>query len=243
LARQIGATLLVAGLLSACSQKGGVKVNWFTGKDEKLQSAIDVDDVAQLQVALHNGADVNAKGVHGITPLEYAIGHLSKRTYAELLRQRADPNQRDEEEDNAVTLAARAFAKDPEYLVSAIHAGGDPDTRGPNNDPILAYFKASHDLQAIQMLHSLGANIDIRRRTGRPLIIDAALTDDWNVVWLLLQLGASYDYPNEPMSLADCFKNPAATPPDSPRYKYKHAASDFLSSRGLSLPPLDAVTN
>ncbi|HEY5329696.1 MAG TPA: hypothetical protein VIJ79_07425 [Acidobacteriaceae bacterium] len=233
--------LLLAVLLSACSQKGKPKVNWFTGKDQPLQTAMDADDVAQLQTALHDGANVNAKGIHGVTPLEYAIGHFSKRTYMELLRQRANPNQKDDEGDNAVTLAARAFAKDPEYLTSAIHAGGDPNTRGSDNDPIIADFKAAHNLQAIQLLHSLGANINIRVRTRRPLIIDSALSEDWDVVWLLLQLGATYDYPNEPMTLSDCFKNPAATPPDSPLYKYKQASWEFLSSRGLSLPPLNAA--
>jgi ankyrin repeat protein len=238
--KTFGSLLLVASLLSACSQKGKVKVNWFTGKDQPLQSAMDADDVNQLHAALQNGASVDAKGVHGVTPLEYAIGHFSKQTYAELLRQRANPNQKDEEGDNAVTLAARAFAKDQQYLVWAIQAGGDPNTRGPNNDPIIAYFKAAHNLQAIQLLHSLGANINIRRRTRRPLIIDAALTDDWDIVFLLLRLGASYDYPNEPMTLADCFKNQAATPPDSPLYGYKKSCWEFLSSQGVTLPPLDA---
>jgi ankyrin repeat protein len=233
------ALLMAVSVLSGCTQKGKPTVNWFIGKDEALQAPLDADDVAGLHAALQKGANVNAKGVHGVTPLEYAIGHFGKKTYMELLRLQANPNQRDDEQDNALTLAVRAYAKDPSYLVAAIQAGGDPNTRGPDNNPLIATFKQQHNLEGIKALHGLGAAIDVRTRNSRPLIIDAGLTEDWDVVWLLLQLGAQYNYPEEVMTLADCFMTPEVTPPDSPLYKDKVLAWNFLKSHGMELPPIN----
>ena len=79
--------------LCACSlcQTGG-DVSWFAGKDVALERAIDNDDVAALGIAIRQGANVNARGRVGVTPLEYAIGHSKKSTFAALLRDKADPN-------------------------------------------------------------------------------------------------------------------------------------------------------
>jgi len=213
-------------------------MDWFTGKDLLLQQAIDTDDMEKLHAALQAGASVNAKGVHAATPLEYAIGHFKKQTYTELLRLHADPNQRDVEGDNAVTLAVRAYVKDPEYLVLALKAGGDPNTRESDADPIIMSFKAAHNIPAIQMLSSYGADINARSRTGRPIIVTASMTQDWDVVWCLLELGAKYDYTGELYTVASGFKNYKVTPPDSPLYPYKEKSWMFLHQRGIALPPL-----
>lgn len=227
--------LLSISAVIGCSQKKELSVDWFTGKDALLERAIDADDVSQLRAALTAGASANAKGRLAVNPLEYALGHSKKAAYMELLHQHADPNQRDKEGDNAVTLAARMFAKDSDYLILAIKAGGDPNTRRSDGDPILAGFKAAHNIEAIKALGHLGADVNVRRRNGSPLIVDAALTQDWDVVWCFLELGAKYDYRGEPFTIEDGFRNSAATPPDSPLYRYKVATWKFLSERGVAL--------
>ncbi len=220
------------------AQRKESHVDWFIGIDSPLQNALDEDSVPKLRAALRAGARVNAKGKFAVTPLEYAVGHFGKQTYIELLRQHADPNQKDQEGDNAVTLAVRAYAKDPEYLVLALKSGGDPNTRKADDDPILASFIASHNVEAIKLLASLGADIDARGRDASPLVVDAALTEDWDVVWCLLELGAKYDYSSERHSVQSGFRNPRATPPDSPLYKYKAQSWRFLTAHGVALPPL-----
>ncbi len=238
LPRSLLIVLISLGGLTGCAQNKEHTVDWFYGKDLPLQQAIDADDVPKLEAAIQAGASVNAKGKVAVNPLEYAIGHAKKETYKALLAHHADPNQRDQEGDNAVILAVRIFAKDPEYLPLAIKAGGDPNTRRPNADPILASFIAAHNIEGIRTLVGLGADPNARGREGTPLIVDASLTQDWDVLWTLLELGAKYDYTGETYTIAAGFKNFKATPPDSPLYRYKVQSWHFLTQHGITLPPL-----
>ena len=215
-------------------------MDWFHGKDLELQKAMDADNAAAVEAAVRAGANVNAKGVHGVTPLEYAIGHFRKQAYTQLLQLHANTAQRDDEGDNAMTLATQAFAKDQDYLLLALQAGGDPNTRRPNNDPIIMRFVADRNLDAIRMMKSRGADIDIRERTDRPLVISAALVEYWDVVWCLLELGARFDYKDDPITMKDILrpKKTTPTPPDSPLWPYKVKSWQFMRQHGLALPDL-----
>ena len=137
-------------------------MNWSSGADAKLEAAIDRDDVPALRSALQTGANVNAQGRAGVTPLEYAVGHGKKQTYLEPIRSHANPNQRDVEKDNAVTLAADAFPKDREYLTAALQAGGDPHTVRSHGDTILGAFEGRQDLDGMRLLAKAGANLNVK---------------------------------------------------------------------------------
>lgn len=213
-------------------------MDWFTGRNLVLQNAIDADDPAAVEAAIRAGAQVNAKGVHGVTPLEYAIGHFRKQAYQELLKLKADTAQRDDEKDNAMTLAVQAYAKDPDYLKLALEAGGDPNTRRPDNDPIIVRFINDRNLEAIRLMKKAGADLNIRNRADRPLVIYAGIIEYWDVVWCFLELGADYQYPNEPIGWKEIFNRPKVTPPDSPLRPYKVKAWKFLRERGIALPDL-----
>ena len=78
---------------AGCSQ-GDHRMDWFAGKNAALERAIDLDNVDQLRKAIAGGAEINAKGRGGVTPLEYALGHFKKATYKALLDLHADSNQR-----------------------------------------------------------------------------------------------------------------------------------------------------
>ena len=238
--RSLVLTVLLALAMGSdgCAQKKGQTMDWFLGKDLALQKAIDQDNVAALHAALTAGANVNAKGRVAVNPLEYALSHFKKLTYAELLKLHADPNQRDGEGDTAVTLAVRAYGKDPEYLSLALQHGGDPNTRRSDTDPVLVSFMASRSIAGIRQLSLAGADVNARDRTGTPLVVSASLTQDWDVVLCLLQLGAKFDYSGEPYTVAAGFKNYRATPPDSPLYGYKQQSYQFLVAHGMALPPL-----
>jgi ankyrin repeat protein len=229
--------------LLACEAQNaqqGKSMDWFYGKDLALQKAMDAENPAAVDAAVQAGANVNARGLHGVTPLEYAIGHFSKRAYTRLLQLHADTAQRDDEKDNAMTLAARAYAKDPDYLLLALQAGGDPNTRRPDNDPIIMRFVADRNLDAIRMMNAKGANINIRDRGNDPIIVSAALVEYWDVVWCLLDLGAKFDYKDDPITMQDIFRpRPVSpTPPDSPLWPYKVRSWRFMRQHGLALPDL-----
>jgi uncharacterized protein len=213
-------------------------MSWFTGKDGLLEAAIDADNGSQVEESVRAGANVNAKGLHGVTPLEYAIDHLHKNAYQALLRLGADPSLRDDRKENATTLATGSFARDPDYLLGALRAGADPNTRRPDGDPIIVRFLNDRNLDAITVMSQHGADLDLRNRSGDPLVISAAIVEFWDVVWRLLQLGAKYDYTHEPFSWAQILNRPKVTPPDSPLWPYKVRTWTFLHERGISLPSL-----
>jgi uncharacterized protein len=231
------ASALVCGSIVAGSHPSlGSNNMQFSGKDVGLERAIAADDATAVRAALTAGALVNARGAHGVTPLEFAVGSRHKRAAAELIRHSADPNLKDAEGDNAVTLAVSAYARDPELLRLLLDAGGDPNTRRPDGDPVMVRFLNDRNLQAITYLHSRGASIDAMVN-GRPMIVDAAYGTDWDVVWRLIELGARLDTPAVKAGLSEAFKVPGATLPDSPIYPYKVNVWHRLKELGLHPTP------
>ena len=214
-------------------------MTWFTGKDAALEQAIDRDDVAGLEQAVRNGANVNARGRAGVNPLEYAVGHFKKNTFEALLRLKANSNQRDDEQDNAVTLAQRAFNKDPSYLDEVLRAGGDPNTRDSSNNPIIEGFLPFSNVKGIRLLQQHGADLNVTQRDGIPILVNAISNQFWTSAWTLLQLGARYDYKGVHGDVGAGFRSTEIIDPKSPRFQDRRRCWEFLHSKGVKLPPLE----
>lgn len=208
----------------------------FTGLDAALGRAIDADDAAAVEAAIASGADANAKGQNGVSPLEYATGTFRKQAVRALIRHRADPNRKDAQGDSAVTLAVAAYARDPELLAMVLDAGGDPNSRGRDDEPVIAYFCSARNLDAMTFLRQRGADLDVDYE-GRPLIVSYAQSVDWDVVWHLLELGARTDTPKVRDGLVAAFNVPGATLPDSPLYPAKVKVWRHLKASGLNPTP------
>ena len=208
----------------------------FSGIDESLERAINADDPSAVSAALANGAAVNARGRHSVTPLEYAVGARKKAAAAELIRHRADPNIKDAEGDSAVSLAVTLYATDPVYLAMVLDGGGDPNAARPDGDPVIVRFINDRNLAGITYLHSRGASID-QLVNGQPMIVDAAYGADWDVVWHLIGLGARLDSHQVQLGLVEAFNVPGATLTDSPIYAYKVQVWHQLRELGLKPRP------
>jgi hypothetical protein len=100
-------------------------------------------------------------------------------------------------------------------------------------------FILDHDAEGLKLMKSLGADLNTPDRAGRPLITNVAMSQDWDMVWALIELGAEVDYENgkstQPLSKALSLKYPA---PDSPLHPYKVKVWQFLKERGLPVQPL-----
>jgi ankyrin repeat protein len=208
----------------------------FTRRDAPLERAIEADDPDAVGTAIAGGASVNARGAHDVTPLEYAIGTSRKRAAAALIAHHADPNLRDVEGDSAVSLAVNAYKRDPSLLTMVLDAGGDPNARRPDGEPVMVRFLNDRNLDAISYLHARGADIDAEV-DGQPMVVDAAYGVDWDVVWHLIQLGARTDTPKAAAGLIEAFKVPGATLPDSPIYPFKVKVWKHLKAEGLDPAP------
>jgi uncharacterized protein len=213
-------------------------MKYFQGNDAEkmLEQALEQDSAEGVVKAIKAGANPNTRGLYGVTPLEMAVGKFKKQVVAELLRQGADTSVRDVEGDNAVTIAVRAYKRDPQLLDMLLNAGADPNTLLNDGDPIIVHFLADHDLNAIRYLHGKGANIDARDRSNDPLIISEGISQDWDSVWTLLELGAKFDYPNHPFTWRHIFSRPGIISPASSLWPFKVKSWKFLKQHGQPVP-------
>ncbi len=227
--------------LATGAKESTMKKKYFQGSDAEkmLEQAIRQDSAEGIIRAIKAGANPNTRGLYGVTPLEMAVGDLRKEAVAELLRQGVDMNVRDAEGNNAVTWAVVAYKRDPQILDMLLDAGADPNTLLNDGDPIIVWFLAVHDMDAVRYLHEKGANIDARNRSERPLIIQAGIGEDWDSVWTLLELGAKFDYhyPNVAFTWHDIFSKPGMhTTGRSSLWPFKVKSWKFLRQHGQPVP-------
>lgn len=209
----------------------------FSQSDALLERAIQDDNPTAIRQASASGANVNAKGAFGVTPISFAVGTKKKQAAAALLALGADPNPRDDEGDNAVTLAVTQYKTDPDLLRMVLDRGGDPNSKRPDGDPVIVRFINDANLEGIGLLHSKGADLNAEA-SGQPLVVFAAYTVAWDVVWQMIELGADLSSPKVQHGLVEAFKVPGATLPDSPLYPAKVKVWRHLVGLGLNpVPP------
>jgi hypothetical protein len=208
-----------------------------------LMQAVAADNPAAIGAALTAGAQVDVRGQHGVTALMLAVDKQKPRAVEALLQAKANPNLAAEDGAGAVSLAVRNYRvkpAGPDILMALLRAGGDPNTRMRSREPILMHFVNQHDCDAIRMLKSFGADLDILDRARDPVITKAAAGMDWDVVWCLIELGARSNYENGAARLPlSGFANKAPSP-SSPLYPYKVKVWEHLRSQGVPLAPIPA---
>lgn len=216
---------------------------FVSGPQATLEIAIRADDTEGIARALAHGATANASGRFHITPLMVAVDAQRPRAVDVLLNAGALPNAIAQDGNGPVSLAVKSVRAAPfghDIMLRLFRGGGDPDTRQPNGDPVVMRFILDHDPAGLELMKSLGANLDIRDRAGDPLITNVAMSQDWDMVWALIELGARVDYENgksrQPLSLAFKTYYPA---PDSPLYPVKLKVWHFLTDKGITLPPME----
>ncbi len=215
---------------------------FMTEPQASLEVAIRANDVAGITRAIAAGAKVSAVGKQDVTPLMIAVDAQQLESVVALLRVGADPNAKAVDGNSSVSLATESYRAKPngdEILTVIMKAGGDPNARRPDRDPVVMRFINDHDIGHLKRFKALGANLDIQDRSDDPLITTVAMGQDWDVVWALIELGARYDYENgasrRPISRALSLPYPA---PDSPLYPYKLKVWQLMKDKGLPVKPL-----
>ncbi len=210
---------------------------FFKGKEVALEQAINNDDAGAVKEAIKNGANPNAVGLHGVTPIIVTAGNLKFNAMKALIESGANPNTYDKNGDNAVTLAATTYKKDKRYLELLLENGGDPNSKRPNGDPIITRFGNDHNLEALRWLVSKGADVNATS-DGFPLVFDYATSIDWDTVWTLMELGANYHFTDPRFIWKEDFADTSETPPGSPLFEYKEKVWRKLCESGIEVPPL-----
>lgn len=211
-----------------------------SGLQQQLELAVRSNDAVAVDELLSRGAQVNARGLHGVTPLMIAVDTQMPQAVAALLRAGADPNLKAADGAGAVHLAVESHALAPQgraILEMIMRAGGDPDTTRPDGDPVIVRFTYDHDLEGLRWFKSLGADLDIRGRTGRPIISDLAYGQIWDSVWVMIELGARYDYEGTLDKLSGALNSPYASSPDAQLYPYKRKVWQRFKDQGIAVKP------
>ena len=241
----MGALPVVAGIAQTHSNPEPMAAHnqfFAAGPQASLEAAIRADDSQALARAIAAGADVNATGRFGATPLMIAVDVQNLAAVQALLKAGALPNALAADRNGAVSLAAKSYQATPhgrDILAAVIQGGGDPNSRQPDGDPVLMQFILARDPAGLGLMKSLGANLDVLDRGGDPFITNVAMSQDWDMVWAMIELGAAYDYENgstrQPLSKCLSLRYPS---PDSPLYPYKRKVWQFLKDKGLTVPPM-----
>lgn len=247
----VGLVTAIAGAVigvttpSSSSAMSSTKAIFFSsGIQQRLEVAIRSDDPASIDQLLSAGALVNARGLHDVTPLMIAVDAQSPRAVGVLLRAGANPNLKAADGAGAVHLAVESHAvkyTGKDILAMVMKAGGDPNTLRPDGDPVVVRFSYDHDLDDLRWFKSIGADLDIHGRTRRPIISDIAYGQNWDVVWVMIELGARYDYENTVDALSKALDSPYASSPDSILYPYKLKVWQLFKDRGFAVKPLAAA--
>jgi len=216
-----------------------VTAEFFENAEAGLETAIEADDRAAIARALAAGAQVNARGRHNVTPLMVAVDRLKPQAVAELLARGADPNLKADDGAGAVSLAVENYRRAPEIMEMIFRGGGDPNTRRPDNDPVIMDFVDARNCEYIRYMKAHGADLDILTRGGDPIITDASVGQDWDIVWCLIELGAKFDYEQTSRRPIGRSLKRAFPSPDSPIYPYKVKVWEFLKAHGIAVPPLN----
>jgi hypothetical protein len=221
------------------------KAIFFTsGVQQRLEIAVRNNDPVGVAQLLSDGAQVNARGKHDITPLMIAVDAQAAGAVAVLVRAGADTRPRASDGTTAVHLAVENHGASPDghaILEMIMRAGGDPNTRRTDGDPVIMRFVYDHDLADLRWFRTLGADVDIAARSGRPLIADAAFGQNWDSVWCLIELGARYDYEHTLYPLSEALNSPYGASPDSLLYAYKLKVWQRLKNDGVAVPPFNAT--
>jgi ankyrin repeat protein len=236
----LGGALLATALGAWALKPSGGQVNKPLFTDPKLmqlQRAIENQDAAGVQAALASGAPVNGRGRQQITPLMLAVDILALDPVLVLLKAGADPNLQADDGNSAVSLAVANYRRAPEVMRAVFAAGGNPNMRRPDDDPVIMRFVNDRSCEHIRYMKSLGADLEITTRTGDSLVSDTAVSGDWDVTWCLLELGANPTSAHSRLPLIRLLRGTFPAP-DSPIYPYKLKVWQLMKDRGHPVEPL-----
>ena len=200
--------IVLMALMNSCAMAAKTDAPWDSFRVNNAYAIFADKKVAELAIAaakgdskaidrlLAEGANVNAVGEFGQTPLFWSLYAHNKVGFEKLLEKGADPNARDQNGDGVMHLAAAD--EDPDYLRLGLAHHGDPnlrDTRGVFPTPI---FRALQPLKNdnLNLLISSGADINYRDVSEQTPIISAANGNQYEKVYLLLRAGADYKVKN-----------------------------------------------
>ncbi len=202
----------------------------------RLADAAGRGDAAAVRQLAAAGADPNAGGTEGMTPLLFAIASNSKAGAKALLEAGADPNRRARDGESALTMVASGT--DTDWLRLLLSFGGDPNARNSIGEPVLVNAGLRRNADAVRILLDAGADIEATDESGSTVTLVLARMNQFHVVAYLLGRNADalHRSPVSEDAAADYIFH-AALDPSSPLSDWQRRCRQYLQSRGIAAPP------
>lgn len=209
------------GFMVLCCHAGGAKSDalsalvkmkaedYFSGPVQiEFVKAVGSGNVRRAGELLKQGADVNAEGRDGMRPLFWVIAKKSIEGFEFLLKNGADVNVkliRPKNEGPSTSVMELALRmENPKYLQLALQYGGDPNAKFRDSTATIIYDAIKiHQKERVRALIKAGADLSHQDSFGTTPLGRAALIQDYEMVYILLEEGsdptmknsADYDLP------------------------------------------------
>lgn len=196
-----------------------------------LVAAVSAGNFDESDKTLKSGADINAVGADGLSPLLWVMGTtLDTNKIEYLLKKGADPNYRDNERQaSAMSLAAGGDRLD--ILELLLQYKGDSNLLGPRGETMMMIAVSQLRDKNLNLLLKHGANINQTDLHHETVANKAAGYGRYDLVAKFLDAGLKQD-------LQDLAKDVEITkvPPDSEQQRWKEKVIEMLKARGAKFP-------
>src|SRR5262249_15632933 len=157
------------------------------GGSKALHPAAGYGPLANLELLINNGADVNAKNRRSSTPLQWAIHDEAKVRL--LLSKGADVNTKQAQGRTPLFLAAMLGNGVPTIRL-LLARGADPNLASANGQTPLMMAAARGNVEAIRMLIEKEAQVNARDGAGETALMSGCTSGNADAVRLLIEKGA-----------------------------------------------------
>ena len=165
-----------------------------------LCRAIEAKDIKEIDRLVANGADVNAMGKDGMTPLLWAFPENKPEVFKRILEHGADPNVMVMSDFKMAVLHYAAITEFPNYFKYVMQHGGDPnliDQYGCSPLLLVIGGKCPDKKEAVQILIDAGADLDYGIDTHETALYASVRNGCFSITLQLLKFGASFNYHTE----------------------------------------------
>jgi ankyrin repeat protein len=197
----------------------------------ELMLAVNERKYASADSILKGGADINAPGYKGVTPLLWIMGttrDVQKIEY--MLKAGGDPNYRDPFHHASAMFLASGGDR-PDILELLLKYKGDPNLPGPREETMLRIALGQVREKNFELLIKYGADINHIDRHGDSAADDAATFGRFDLVARLLDMGLRQDFQGLAKTIDIC-----SVQPGSEQARWKEKVIEMLKARGAKFP-------